>query len=585
MRRRGAAPPSHSATGVAAIASRLLPAIANTLWYLACLPAGLAFHRARRDVAGTQRRLLLDLLHRNADSAFGRQHDFASIRSVEAYQARVPLSTYDDYRAAIQQIGAGHTCILTHDPVELLEPTSGTTAPTKYIPYTKALQFEFQRGIAPWIVDLYSHIPCLLTGQAYWSLSPVTQRNERTPSGIPVGFADDSAYLGFVQRRLVQSLFAVPPLVRLIDEMQAFRYVTLLFLLRSRTLTLISVWNPTFLTLLVARLADWWPRLVADIAEGTLSPPTPLAPDLLARLRPLNRPAPQRAAEVQSAFAAGGDPGAMHARLWPNLRLVSCWTDGNAARYAADLARLFPQAVIQGKGLIATEGFVSFPLVGHSGAVLAVRSHFFEFLPVTAAGEPEDQSPHLAHQLETGKTYAVIITTGGGLYRYQLHDIITVVGYLGTCPCLRFVGKAANVSDWFGEKVSEQHVRQVLDTLLARYRLHPGFVMLACDERDGRPAYTLFIEIVGQPDDTLRALGTDIEAALRENYHYRYCRDLGQLDALRIFRITGGALETYLATCQAHGQRAGDIKPVVLHRAGGWSQHFAGYILAPPEVC
>ncbi|MFN8459289.1 MAG: hypothetical protein U0401_32330, partial [Anaerolineae bacterium] len=60
-----------------------------------------------------------------------------------------------------------------------------------------------------------------------------------------------------------------------------------------------------------------------------------------------------------------------------------------------------------------------------------------------------------------------------------------------------------------------------------------------------------------------------------------YCRDLGQLDAVRVFRIEGGGLDTYLSVCQAHGQRAGDIKPTALHRLGGWSQSFKGKLIHP----
>ena len=157
--------------------------------------------------------------------------------------------------------------VLTRDPVLLLELTSGSTAPTKLIPYTAALKAEFGRAVAPWIVDLYSHHLPLFTGQAYWSVTPVTRRNERTPGGIPVGFEEDSEYFGRLQGALIRSIQAVPPLVRLIDDMDAFRYVTLLFLLRSRALTLISVWNPTFLILLVNRLA----RVVAAAGRRYIS--------------------------------------------------------------------------------------------------------------------------------------------------------------------------------------------------------------------------------------------------------------------------------------------------------------------------
>ena len=520
------------------------------------------------------------LLRRNADTVLGRRYGFDRIRSVAEYQERVPLSTYDDYREALERIGASERAVLTRDPVLLLELTSGSTAPTKHIPYTAALKAEFGQAIAPWIVDLYSHHPALFAGQAYWSVTPVTRRNHRSPGGIPVGFEEDSEYFGRLQGALIRSIQAVPPLVRLIDDMETFRYVTLLFLLRSRALALISVWNPTFLTLLAGRLPTWWPRLAGDIARGTLSPPTPLAPDLQAQLLSLLRPDPRRAAEIRAAFTAGGEPGAVHARIWPRLRLVSCWTDGHAAVYAPEVGRLFPQARLQGKGLLATEGVVSFPLIGHAGAALAIRSHFFEFLPADSGqGTVTGGLPLLAHQLETGGCYAVVITTGGGLYRYQLHDLVKVVGHHGACPLLHFLGKGAHISDHFGEKLNGYHVQGALDTLLERHAVRPAFAMVALEAEAGRHAYALFVEAQGPSDEILRRLGAELETALQENYHYRYCRELGQLDALKVFRIEGSGLEAYLSVCQARGQRAGDIKPTALHHNQGWARSFRGKTL------
>jgi hypothetical protein len=376
-------------------------------------------------------------------------------------------------------------------------------------------------------------------------------------------------------------VLAVPSIVRLIGDVQSFRYVTLFFLLRSRSLALISVWNPTFLTLLVELLPEWWQKLVVDIAHGTLSPPAALARGLLAQLEAMIRPDPLRAASIQAAFQSGGQAGSIHARIWPNLRLISCWADAHAASYVPELARLFPHALLQGKGLLATEGFVSFPLAGRAGAALAIRSHLFEFLPTHNAGEKHGGGRALlAHELEPDGCYAVVISTGGGLYRYQLGDLVQVVDHMGGFPLIRFIGREAHISDRFGEKLNERHVRQALDGALNAHAVRPTFAMVACEEGSNRHAYTLFIEAQGQPDGVLRLLGDELEEALLENYHYAYCRDLGQLDAVRVFRVESGALDVYLSVCQAHGQRLGDIKPVALHHLGDWSRAFRGRIVA-----
>ncbi len=539
--------------------------VANSLWLLACLPEAHAFRQAQRDVAGTQHRLLLRLLHQNADTVIGRRYRFAHIRSIADYQARVPLSTYADYQEAIEHIGRGKPGVLTRDPVLLLEPTSGSTAATKYIPYTAALRAEFERAIAVWIADLFTHDPRLMAGAAYWSVSPVAYDNRYTVGGIPIGFEDDRAYLGRMQQWLAQAILAVPSTVRLIHDMDTLRYVTLLALLRRRDLALISVWNPTFLTLLVRNLSAWGLRLAIDIAEGTLTPPTPLAPQVKASCARSHYPDAQRAGEVYAALCNSNNPALLHTQLWPHLRLISCWADAQAALCVPPLAQSFPQAQIQGKGLIATEGFVSIPLVGQSGAALAVRSHFFEFLPTDGG------TARLAHELETGGRYAVVLTTAGGLYRYQLYDLVEVSGWQYTCPLLRFVGRSNGCVDWFGEKLHEQHVRAALAGLLTQYTITPDFVMLTCAEYGDQHAYTLLIEADSVPDHMLCQLARDLDAALATNYHYRYCRDLGQLAALRVRRVVDGH-ERYLAATIARGQRAGDIKPPLLRQGAGWCQ-------------
>ena len=207
-----------------------------------------------------------------------------------------------------------------------------------------------------------------------------------------MGFAHDSEYVGGLQQRLVRSVMAVPSSVRHARSMEAFWYTTLRHLVRRPDLRLISVWNPSFLTLLADQLSEHGDRLLDEEPK--------LKPALRART----------AAE-------------RHALLWPRLRLISCWADGNSGPAARKLAALFPHARIRAKGLIATEGFISLPWEACDGAVLAVRSHFLEFLPADSVGRADPTRPQLAHELEPGHTYSVVITTGGGLYRYHLGDL------------------------------------------------------------------------------------------------------------------------------------------------------------------
>ena len=564
---------------------RSLPTgLANALWYLASLPESRRLRRALCDVAGTQRRLLLNTLRRNRETRIGRELGFSGIRTVEEFQSRVPLASYESFSESIGRIEAGERRVLTAEDVLLMEPTSGSTAATKHVPYTATLKREFGRAIAAWIVDLYRHEPRLMRGQAYWSVTPVTGRNRRTAGGLPIGFEEDSEYFGRWSRYLVSRAMAVPALVRLVEDIEAFRYVTLLFLLRSRSLALISVWNPTFLTLLLERLPEWWRGLADDIESGTLSPPEPVAPDLLNALSRFNLPDPERAAEIRGLFWEESDTARVNTLLWPNLRLISCWADGCAAAYVGALGRLFPRARIQAKGLIATEGFVSLPIIGQPGSLPAIRSHFLEFLPVRGDGSVDEGCAQLVHELEAGACYEVVMTTGGGLYRYRPGDRVEVAGRWRSCPLIRFVGRGADTSDRVGEKLNEAHVRESLARALERRGVRPEFAMVGYEQSDGPGAYTLFIEAPGESDAVLAALGIDVEEALAENYHYDYCRKLGQLGPLDVYRVTAEGTRTFLSVCQKRGQRLGDIKPVALHRLSGWAEVFSGWFVSGDSI-
>jgi len=551
--------------------------LANTLWGLASLPEAVRFRGALRRPGATQRRVLHRILRSNAASDAGQTYGFASIDDVSDYQERVPLTTYEDVEADVSRIAEGEDHVLTTDAVRLLEPTSGSTAATKWVPYTDALRREFQQAIAPWIVDLFRHYPRLLGGAAYWSVSPIGERPEETEGGVPLGFADDSEYLGPVKGPLVRSVMAVPPCVQRIRDVETFRYVTLLGLLRRDDLALVSVWNPTFFTLLLERLPDWSTALADDVEAGTVSPPGSISPAVRERLKAQWTPCPGRAAAVRATH--GDPPPARHRRLWPRLRVVSCWADGSARSYAEALSSLLPHATLQPKGLLATEGVVTIPMEAAPAPVPAVRSHFFEFAPA-GGGDPV-----LLDALETGTRYDVVLTTGGGLYRYQLHDRVEVVDRWRGVPCLRFVGKTDRVVDHFGEKLHAHHVRTVVDAAVSAGEVPVSFALLALENDTpggtpaAPPAYTLFVETTA-PTSALREVGRQVDDGLRENYHYDYCRRLGQLGRLRVFQITGDAADVYLDRCVATGQRAGDVKPTVLHAATDWSSHFDGRFIA-----
>ena len=566
----------------------------NSAWLLRCRRELNRFHVATTDVAGAQRSVLEEIVRRNRDTEFGREFGFGEIQTPEQFQRRVPVTDYEFYAQRIERIATGEQRnVLTVDPVKLLEPTSGTSGGEKLIPYTRSLRGQFQRAIAAWIADLMTHRPAVRGGRAYWSITPAFGSHRESPGGIPIGFDADTEYLGLWDRVFARRVMAVPAVCSKLQDIDNFRYCTLLHLLAAKDLSLISVWSPTFLTTLISLLPQWQDRLCNDVARGTFSPPRDLEVvngivDRNFRPRKNRHRAQQLKAILSSELSLSEKLG----QLWPQLALISCWASAAAANYVDRVRELFPKVEIQPKGLIATEGFVSFPLVGRAAPALAIRSHFFEFQSVNGMDRDSHENQCLmANELAVGQHYRVLLTTGGGLYRYQLYDEVQVVGFENDCPLLRFVGSGQYASDLVGEKISEPFVAAVLQQLFADLNLKVDFSMLVPVQNDtigthekthmlkeALPNYRLYLQ--GKFTESrllIDKLGPMLEKALRANPHYSYARELGQLAPLEVQVLTQeqpNAWERYEREMVRRGIKLGNIKAKSIDGCLSWCNVF-----------
>jgi len=526
--------------------------LANAAWFAASAPAYAAFLLALEDPARAAESVFHRIIRAGIGSAFGAEHGFADIRTPLDFARNVPPRDYDQMLPWIDRVARGEPDVLAPGRVHRLVPTSGSTAARKLIPFNDALQRELNCAIAPWIFDLYLRHPKAMRGSSYWSISPCSAV-KLEPSAIPIGFEDDAAYLGNWRRTLIDAAMALPSAFREIRSMAALRYVTLLSLLRRRDLSLVSVWHPSFLRLLLDALNEHRDELVADVASGTCR----LADELPSHILPLtlDSPDPRRAQQIARA--------ASFTEIWPGLAVVSCWADANASVPAAEFGRLLPGVALQPKGLLATEGFVSIPFAGHHP--LAIRSHYLEFL---------DQHNRLLdpNDLRIGETYTVLLTTGGGLYRYRVNDLVRVDAVVGRTPSIRFVGKTGLVSDQMGEKLTDGFVA----TVLSRLPLQASFMLLAPHVDETGCCYTLYLDGLAPPD-----VARVLDESLSENPHYAYCRRLGQLGPPRLRYVQGDAYSMYCQRLQSLGQRLGDIKPASLSALTGWSTWFAQHRRIP----
>jgi hypothetical protein len=464
-----------------------------------------------------QKALLALILSDNAECEFGRAHRFSDLRSVADFRAAVPVGDYQAFGPAIERIADGAQGVLTRAPVVAFEETGGTASGGKLIPYTAEGLSGFRAAILPWLADLARRRPKIVRGGVYISISPATRAARKTRGGIPLGLSSEAAYLGEDVVPAIAAMLAVPPEVAAIPDIDSWRLATLRALVEREDLSFVSVWSPTFLLGLVEALPEAERALAAGLTE----------------------PARRRLARALS----GGriDTTA----LWPALDTISCWADGASAVFSARLAFLCPQALVEPKGLLATEAAITLPWGGGRGNAPALTSAFIEFIDSAA-------EPRLAHQLEAGADYRVVITTMSGLYRYDIGDMLRCIGHDGVFPRLVFMGRGGLVSDLVGEKLDEAFVAEVFSDC--------GVIGFLVPKSAPNPHYELWLD---QSDEKIEAAAQAVERRLRANPQYAYARDLRQLGPLTAVGRPGICAGRVLKRAR-EGHRLGDVKPTAI---------------------
>lgn len=480
-----------------------------------------------RNILEIQENKLKEILKNNKDTLYGKKYNFDKIKTIQEFQKEVPLTKYEDYLSYIEKIKMGEENILTHEKVKMFELTSGSTSASKLIPYTDSLKKEFQAGIKVWLYSLYKKYPSLKFGKSYWSITPKVDFQHKENSIIPIGFEEDSEYFGSFEKHLIDSIFVNPRDIKNEKDMDRFYFKTLSALVAEENIRLFSFWSPSLLLLLIEYLEKNSEKILKTLKE-------------------------KRKQEVRKYIEAKE-----YHKIWKNLILISCWGDSNSTEYLKKIQEIFPNIIIQEKGLLATEGFISFPDTEKNLSKLSFYSHFFEFLSL------DDNKIYNSSEIEINKKYELIITTSGGLYRYCIGDIIEVISIKNKVPYIKFIGRRGAVSDLFGEKLEESFLKNIMET----YKQKIDFYMFAPSKNH----YILFIKT----DKKINI--EDLENKLKENFHYDYCRKLGQLKEIKIFILSGNPEREYIEACQNKNQKLGNIKMTALSKESGWENIFNGY--------
>src|SRR3569833_1533375 len=122
--------------------------------------------------AETQRSLLEAFVGRNRDTAFGKEHGFASIRDIADFRRQVPIRQWDEISPYIDRVVKGEHDALTQEAPVMFHWTTGTTGTPKLIPYTRACETATKQTLRVWLYTALRDNPRMLDGRAFMLVNP-----------------------------------------------------------------------------------------------------------------------------------------------------------------------------------------------------------------------------------------------------------------------------------------------------------------------------------------------------------------------------------------------------------------------------
>jgi len=521
-------------------------------------PRRRSFEKATADPVKAQKKILFEYLARNKNTEYGRRYKFGRMRSIRDYQDAVPLTDYEKIRPQMDRMTAGEQNILTKDAPTFFGSTSGTTNLPKLIPTTKYSEMKKAQLLELWSSYIAKDHPDILQGKVLAIISPEIEGH--TASGVRYGAESGHGYANLPWP--VKKLYVLPPEVFDIVDYNA-RYYTILRISIEQNVTNVATLNPNTIVLLCQKIAQWQDTIIEDIRSGTVSNQFIIAAPTRAAIARTLKPNPRRAQELQRLLAEKGK--LLPKDFWPNMQLIECWKGGMMRLYLKELETYFGNTPKRDIGCLSTEARCSIPLLdeGASG-VLAIQTNFFEFIPKEELARGNKKAL-LCNEVEAGKEYFIIVTTAGGLYRYNIDDIVKVTGFYNKTPLIEFVQKGKGATSLAGEKLYESHVSEAVGKALEKTGLLiEFFCAIAKTGKPGQlPYYDLMVEFSGQsPSEALmKDFLRSVEEGLRkQDPEYTWSRNAQLLNSPVLMVIQKGGFEKYRLKKISNGAHDGQFK-------------------------
>ena len=438
-----------------------------------------------------QENVFQTLIKTAANTDFGKEHGFNTIKSHDDYVKQVPIRDYEDFKVYIERIKNGKHNVLWKGLPIYFAKTSGTTSGAKYIPITK-------ESIPNHINTARNALLCYmaLTGNSafadgkliFLSGSPELER----VGGIPTGRLS-----GIVNHHVPKYL-------------------------RSNQM-------PSFETNCINDWEEKLEKIVEETIEENMTLISGIPPWIQMYFDELEK---RKGKKIKDIF--------------PNFN-VMIQGGVNFEPYKAKLFESIGKEIDTVELYPASEGFFAFQY-GRDDAGLLLNSNsgiFFEFVPVDEI-DKENPVRLTLKDVELNKNYALIISSNAGLWAYNIGDTIKFVSlnpYL-----LQVTGRVKHFISAFGEHVIGEEVEDALLKAAAIENIHITEFTVApnISTTDEKSYHEWFIEFENMPVD-MNAFARKVDDNLRKkNIYYDDLIKGNILQTLKISAVKKGGFVNYM---------------------------------------
>ena len=358
-----------------------------------------------------QQQVLQNLLYCTTQTEIGKRYEFNSIETYETFKNRVPVVTYEDIADDIERCRKGTQNIFWSTPVKWFAKSSGTTnAKSKFIPVSNEALEECHYKGGKDMLSLYfnnNENSQLFTGKCL-----------RLAGSKELYNKNDNVYFGDLSAIVTENLpiwaeFSSTPSTK------------------------------------VSLMTEWESKLSAIIKESLQDDVTGLlgVPSWMMVL-------------LQRAMVALKKDNLFE--VWPNLE-VYFHGGVNFNPYRAQYEQILPSPDFKYYEIYnASEGFFAIQDQNDSSDLLLMLDYgiFYEFIPMEKYGNHSEDDVIPLQDVKIDIQYVLIITSNGGLWRYNIGDTIE---FISLSPYrVRVTGRTKHHINVFGEELIIDNAEKAL---------------------------------------------------------------------------------------------------------------------------